>query len=102
MGLTMFTIDDTGAPSLPGVGDGFVAYTAFGEILDVSGSPGGDQPAGFPRYQYAGAWGYDTAGFGDDSGGPTGCSHLLALHGVNPNLPPITLQHESDCSHAEY
>jgi RHS repeat-associated protein len=90
----MLTTDDTGTPSLPGVGDGFVAYTAFGEILDASGSPGGgDAPQGFPRYQYAGAWGYETGGFGDDPGGPTGNSHLLALHGVNPDLPPVTLQH---------
>jgi hypothetical protein len=93
IGSTMLTTDDTGAPSLPGVGDGFVAYTAFGEILDADGSPGGDPPQGFPRYQYAGAWGYETAGFDDDPGGPAGRSHLLALYGVNPNLPPITLQH---------
>jgi len=59
-----------------------VAYTAFGEILDGSGSPGGDAPQGFPRYEYAGAWGYETAGFDDDPGGSTGRSHLLALYGV--------------------
>jgi len=89
VGSTMLTTDEVGSVGVPPA----VTYTAFGEILDASGSPGGDPPQGFPRYQYAGAWGYETAGFGDDPGGPTGSSHLLALYGVNPNLPPITLQH---------
>ena len=56
-----------------------VYYTAFGEILDASGRPGGSAPEGFPRYRYAGQWGYE--------------SGLLELQGTNPNLPAITLQH---------
>jgi RHS repeat-associated protein len=63
-----------------------VYYSAFGEILTAGGSPGGSAPAGFPRYQYAGAYGYETGGFADDA-------HLLSLAGTNPHLPPITLQH---------
>ena len=56
-----------------------VAYTAFGEVLDGSGSPGGSPPEGSPRYQYAGRYGYE--------------SDLLVLQGVNANLPSITLEH---------
>ena len=51
----------------------------FGEVLDASGRPGGSPPEGFPRYQYAGEWGYE--------------SGFLELQGTNPNLPAITLQH---------
>ena len=56
-----------------------VAYSAFGELLDSSGTPGGDAPSGFPRYQYAGEFGYE--------------SGLITLNGVNPDLPPLTFQH---------
>jgi hypothetical protein len=81
-----------------------VTYSAFGEVLDASGSPGGSAPAGFPRYQYAGAWGYETGGYAAQGAGGGGGGgepdlgfgderHLLCLYGVNPNLPPITLQH---------
>jgi len=69
----MLTTDDYGAAASS------VRYTAFGEILDANGSPGGEPPTGFPRYQYAGGWGYE--------------SGLLKLYAVNPDLPPITLQH---------
>ncbi len=71
---TGFAIDYAG-------GTGFqpVAYSAFGEVLDAAGQPGGSAPAGFPRYQYVGGFGYE--------------SDLLALPGANPNLAPITLQH---------
>ena len=56
-----------------------VTYSAFGEVLDASGQPGGSAPAGLPRYQYAGGFGYE--------------SDLLALRGANPNLPAVTPQH---------
>ena len=73
VGSTMLTTDDSGDDVST------VAYSAFGEILDASGSPGGTAPSGFPRYQYAGGHGYE--------------SGILSLAGVNPDLPPITLQH---------
>ncbi len=69
-----FAIDYAG-----GTGFRHVTYSAFGEVLDAAGQPGGSVPAGFPRYQYAGGFGYE--------------SDLLSLPGVNPNLAPITLQH---------
>ncbi len=53
-----------------------VSYTAFGEVI-------GTPPA--TRYQYAGGWGYETGGFGDDPG-------LLVLEGA-PGTAPIILQH---------
>ena len=71
---TGFAIDYAGGSSPT-----FVHYSAFGEVLDASGQPGGSAPAGFPRYQYAGGFGYE--------------SDLLVLGGANPNLTPITLQH---------
>ena len=64
---TMFTTDELGERASP-----VVAYTAFGE-------PIGDASLLGTRYQYAGGWGYE--------------SGLIALHGANPTLPPITLQH---------
>jgi RHS repeat-associated protein len=69
---TNLTTDDAGD------GVSAVAYTAFGEVLGASG-PGSPAPAGFPRYGYAGGWGYE--------------SDLLTLEGHDTNLPPITLQH---------
>jgi RHS repeat-associated protein len=74
IGSTMATTDDTGS-----IGVSPVSYTAFGELLDSNGAPGGAAPSGLPRYQYAGAWGYE--------------SGLLTLSGADPDLPPITLQH---------
>ena len=53
-----------------------VSYTAFGELIGTAPET---------RYQYAGGWGYETAGFGDDPG-------LLVLNGA-PGTGPITLQH---------
>jgi len=55
------------------------AYTAFGEYIAPSGDIGGDLPADFSRYGYAGAHGYE--------------SGMMTIQGANPNLPPITLQH---------
>ena len=55
------------------------SYTAFGEILDANGAPGGSAPAGMSRYQYASAFGYE--------------SGLLSLSGADSSLPPIRLQH---------
>jgi RHS repeat-associated protein len=52
-----------------------VSYTAFGELINTSG---GARPAGFPRYQYAGAWGYESG---------------LLSHSGAPGTAPITLQH---------
>ncbi|MCH8881601.1 MAG: hypothetical protein IID34_17180, partial [Planctomycetes bacterium] len=68
---TMMTTDDSGA-----VNDR-MAYTAFGELVTSSGI-GGELPAGFPRYAYAGGWGYE--------------SHLLVLHGA-PGTKPIVFDH---------
>ena len=73
IGSTMLTTDSNGDDVSS------VTYSAFGEILDASGTPGGEAPTGFPRYQYAGEFGYE--------------SDLITLTGVNPDLPPITLQH---------
>ena len=53
-----------------------VSYTAFGEAIGTAADT---------RYQYAGGWGYETAGFGDDPG-------LLVLNGAE-GTAPITLQH---------
>ncbi|HUU97553.1 MAG TPA: RHS repeat-associated core domain-containing protein [Phycisphaerae bacterium] len=53
-----------------------VSYTAFGELIGTAPET---------RYQYAGGWGYETGGFGDDPG-------LLVLEGA-PATAPITLQH---------
>ena len=87
IGSTMATSDDNG--DIAGHSGGTfapIAYTAFGEFLDASGLAGGDPPSGHPRYAYAGAFGYETGGFGGDD-------RLLWRDGANPNLPPITLQH---------
>ncbi len=70
---TMLTTDDNG-----GVVQ-MAAYTAFGEYVSSSGAVGGELPTGFPRYAYAGGYGYETG--------------LITLYGPNPDLPPITLQH---------
>jgi len=69
---TMLMTDDNGAAV------GTTAYTAFGELVT-----GYSELA--TRYQYAGGWGYETGGFGDDPG-------LLILNGA-PGTAPITLQH---------
>jgi hypothetical protein len=53
-----------------------VSYTAFGEVIGTAPDT---------RYQYAGGWGCETGGFGDDPG-------LLVLEGA-PGTTPITLQH---------
>jgi RHS repeat-associated protein len=66
IGSTMATTDDTGS-----IGVSPVSYTAFGE-------PIGDF-SGMPRYQYAGAWGYE--------------SGLIEIEGADSNLEPIKLQH---------
>ncbi len=98
IGSTMITSrlenDPPGQESVDGVAA--VAYTAFGEHVELTGVPdandpndanmtiwtasiGGALPAGFPRYGYAGQHGYE--------------SGLLSRTGANPNLPPVTLQH---------
>ena len=77
-------------------------YTALGELLCGHGEdpegcepgwPGGSAPEGFPRYEYAGLWGYESAGFGEDPFGLGTDRSLLALGGVNPRLAPIRLLH---------
>ena len=73
IGSAMLTTDDSGDDVST------VAYSAFGELLDSSGTPGGDAPSDFPRYQYAGEFGYE--------------SGLITLDGVNSDLPSITFQH---------
>ena len=73
IGSTMLLTDEGGAGILP-----VVAYTAFGEPVGPGGV--GVPPANMEtRYQYGGGYGYE--------------SGLISLSGVNPNLPPITLQH---------
>ncbi len=73
-GSTTLTTDETGAQSAR------TAYTAFGELVDSNGAVGYDPTVAPPtRYQYDGAYGYE--------------SGLIVLYGANPNLPPITLQH---------
>ena len=87
IGSTMATSDPNGdITGLSGGAFAPVVYTAFGEFLDSSGLAGGEPPSGHPRYAYAGAFGYETGGFGGDD-------RLLWRDGANPNLPPITLQH---------
>jgi RHS repeat-associated protein len=76
IGSTALTTDESGSVGVP---PAELAYSAFGELLTASGAPGGPAPSGAPRYQYAGAWGYE--------------SGLLSLQGANADLPPITLQH---------
>lgn len=71
---TMLTTDRDSAPVSP-----VTTYTAFGEFVDPAGNITGEPPADFPRYAYAGGWGYETG--------------FLTLYGANPDLPPITLQH---------
>jgi len=73
IGSTNLTTDAGGTAVSP------VSYSAFGEILGATGTPAGSAPEGYPRYQYAGRYGYE--------------SDLLTFVGVNPNLPPITIQH---------
>ena len=77
---TMLLTDESGQPvSWGGVGvPPAVPYTAFGEPI-TPGGVGQPPPAAATRYQYAGGYGYE--------------SGLITLYGVNPNLPPITLQH---------
>jgi RHS repeat-associated protein len=76
IGSTTLTTDESGSVGVP---PAELAYSAFGELLTASGAPGGSPPSGAPRYQYAGAYGYE--------------SGLLSLQGANADLPPITLQH---------
>ena len=64
IGSTDMLTDATGSANAT------TAYTAFGEVV---GDPLDT------RYQYAGAWGYE--------------SGLLERQGANTNLPPIRLQH---------
>ncbi|TWT45002.1 tRNA nuclease WapA precursor [Phycisphaerae bacterium RAS1] len=75
IGSTMLRTNASGSVAQP---PSAVAYTAFGE--PVAGSAvGGALPTGFPRYAYAGGYGYE--------------SDLLVLQGANAELPPIALAH---------
>ncbi len=69
---TVLTSDESGDAATA------VAYTAFGEIVGASG-PGAPAPVGFPRYQYAGGWDYE--------------SDFISLEGPDTSLPLVTLQH---------
>jgi RHS repeat-associated protein len=80
IGSTMLTTDESGAPC--GTTVSAVTYTAFGEPVVSDGSTwhvGGALPEGYPRYAYAGQFGYE--------------SDLLAVQGTNETLPPVTLAH---------
>ena len=87
IGSVWLTTSSAGEPA------GRVSYTAFGEVLDGESEPGGLPPADFPRYEYAGLWGYESGGFGEDPFGLGTDRSLLALGGVNPRLAPIRLLH---------
>jgi RHS repeat-associated protein len=78
-GSTMLRTDDSGEPV-----SGFsgITYTAFGEPVVNNGSGwqvSGALPEGYPRYAYAGQFGYE--------------SDLLTLEGANGDLPAVTLAH---------
>jgi RHS repeat-associated protein len=91
IGSTLATSDGSGTFTNP-----TVHYTAFGERV-VKGDNNymhfdQELPEGFPRYGYAGAYGYESGPWGMDtaenpSAGP------LVLYGANRDLPPITLMH---------
>jgi RHS repeat-associated protein len=89
-----------------------LSYTAFGELVVLSGGnwvvggPLGDgsagAPAGYPRYQYCGVWGYEAGRDPidmDGSGLPARIAaiceseDLLSLAGANPTLPRVRLLH---------
>jgi RHS repeat-associated protein len=79
IGSTMLRTDDSGEPV-----SGFsgITYTAFGEPVVNTGSGwqvSGALPEGYPRYAYAGQFGYE--------------SDLLTLQGANEALAPVTLAH---------
>jgi RHS repeat-associated protein len=76
IGSTMLTTGDSGAP-VQGI-----TYTAFGEPVFNDGSGwqvSGALPEGYPRYAYAGQFGYE--------------SDLLTVQGTNETLAPVTLAH---------
>jgi RHS repeat-associated protein len=76
IGSTMLTTSDSGAP-VQGI-----TYTAFGEPVFNDGSGwqvSGALPEGYPRYAYAGQFGYE--------------SDLLTVQGTNETLAPVTLAH---------
>ena len=54
-----------------------VSYTAFGQLVTSAGI-GGELPAGFPRYAYAGGWGYESALLVLD--GATGTESIVLQH----------------------
>ena len=90
---TMLGTDETGYAVTYGSGGTAVAavfYTAFGERVWVDGQNvahvGDELPPDFPRYGYAGGYGYETGGFDGQRG-------ILTLWGANTALPPITIQH---------
>jgi RHS repeat-associated protein len=79
IGSTLLRTDDSGEPV-----SGFsgITYTAFGEPVVNTGSGwqvAGALPEGYPRYAYAGQFGYE--------------SDLLTLDGANEALAPVTLAH---------
>ncbi|MGE0481254.1 MAG: RHS repeat-associated core domain-containing protein [Phycisphaerae bacterium] len=81
VGSTSLLTDDAGDP--PASGPQTLYYTAFGEsvVYDSGESEwkvATTQPSGSPRYQYAGAYGYE--------------SDLLVLQG-KPGTKPIALKH---------
>jgi RHS repeat-associated protein len=79
IGSTMLRTDDSGEP-VSGVSG--ITYTAFGEPVAFDGSTwhvGGPLPDGYPRYAYAGQFGYE--------------SDVLTVQGTNETLAPVTLAH---------
>jgi RHS repeat-associated protein len=79
IGSTMLRTDDSGEP-VSGISG--ITYTAFGEPVFNDGSGwqvGGALPEGYPRYAYAGQFGYE--------------SDLLTVQGTNETLAPVTLAH---------
>ncbi|MCG3128834.1 MAG: hypothetical protein CHACPFDD_03730 [Phycisphaerae bacterium] len=92
--LIRSTVATTDADGQSGVYSGppiTVAYTAFGELVTRDGSGnvtiGSAAPAGFPRYQYAGGWGYESGSADASSTGG-----MLTLNGAE-GTSAIRLMH---------
>jgi RHS repeat-associated protein len=86
IGSTVMTASGGGAATAT------FAYTAFGEVVTSSGGIGGTNPSGTPRYQYAGAHGYETGSIAN-APSPLNDPALLSISGPDTELPPIVLQH---------
>lgn len=75
-----------------------LAYSAFGEVLAQGGSIGGSSAAGFSRYGYVGAWGYQNdalgAGVLGQAGSDLGLLHVGAGDGPRARRSAAALPHD--------